>query len=92
MPRRWLSRKVVVDACAFVHLKPDPCPLTSGLDRPQDIASALGIDIGSEADATVLRYDWPHEFMYRREDTGDRFIVSGEFLIEPCFELRESPR
>ena|SRR6266404_9123311 len=52
----------------------------------------LLLDISGEADAAALGRRRVHELADRGEDGGDRRIVGGELLIEPCCELRESAR
>ena len=64
---------------------------TAIVDVTIQVDLALGIDIGSEPDATALRCGVLHEFTDSRNDRGDRFVVRSKFPIEPRFELSESP-
>jgi hypothetical protein len=49
------------------------------------------IDVRGETYRSAFGYWRMHEFTNGREDGGDGFIVGEEFLIEPGFEMRESP-
>ena len=67
-------------------------PFVSGSVATESRLLLLLLKVGGEADAAALGRRRVHQLADGGEDGGDRLIVGGEPLLEPCFELIEASR
>jgi hypothetical protein len=61
-----------------------------GPQEPPGEISALFAEVGGESDRAALGWRRVHELTDRREDGGDRLVMSGELLLDACLELIET--